>query len=151
MGKIVGLIASAALMAVLVPMAGQAEHCDSQIVIFSSNSAGTPAINSNAGTCPVADHAYDSRLINPLSDQVTVRFIQDGACTLGDTMDGTLDGLGVENMPLLFECIETQTGATVFDTPGQIAIDETASGCITATLGEESNSFHTIDSGGCFE
>lgn len=143
------MIASAALMAVLVPMAGRAEHCDSQIVIFSSNSAGTPAINSNAGTCPVADHAYDSRLINPLSDQVTVRFIQDGACSLGATMDGTLDGLGVENMPLLLECIETRRD--VFDTPGQIAIDETASGCITATVGEESNSFHTIDSGGCFE
>lgn len=155
---ILGVLASA----LLIPMSAQATHCADRLIIFSSNNAtGGRSINSNAVTCSVFEHDYDGRLINPGSDQVSVRLTlpTGGTCQTADeengieaeTRQGHIEGLGADE-ELTLTCFFDATLAFHAFRSGLISIDPLAQGCITATVPSEfeETSFHTIGELDCF-
>ena len=76
-----------------VPGPALAHHCADTMVIFSY----PLSVNSNVAACIVAgEDAGDTRIINPASTQVSVRFTQDfGAGT--PEITAVVNGLGIEN------------------------------------------------------
>ena len=142
-----------------VPSMASAEHCTSNIVIFSTNSNLNRAVNSNAATCLILEHDADSRLINPGSDIVSVRFtLGDGTCqvadpengTSADTLEGTLDGLGVEDLLITLTCrYDATLDFYSYNTIEWVSIDPAATGCITAAVEGQQNSFHTLGTLSC--
>lgn len=118
------------------PMAtGPRSSCDSSVVIFSSNSAGTPPVNPNGLVCLAAIFVgrmpVDTAFINPGSDRVSVRFVQDygGAPSL----TAVVDGLGVDKKTVTLTRSLSATGTPSYNS-ASIRIDPTASGSITATV-----------------
>lgn len=145
------------LAAVLAPVASQASHCGGNVIIFSGYDAvrtqtdpmGIPsALNGSSGTCAALDHDADGRKLNPGADAIYVRLIR--ACSLGDdttpaeTIEGHITGLGLDQDITLTCNVDPLLGGTPrFHSPW-LAIDPTVQGCITATVGGESGTFHTV-------
>lgn len=139
------------LVAAFAPLTAQADHCSSNVVIF-SGITGAPKVNSGAGACaadPAHDTPYDGRIINPGSNGISVRYIL--GCTLGDTIESTLSGdvIGADQ-GLTLTCTNTTTGIAY--NSAEVAIDPTAVGCLTATVedpdaeGTNVTTFHTVGS-----
>lgn len=147
MRKVSLFVLGIGLVAAIAPVAAQADHCNSNVVIF-SGITGAPKVNSGAAACiadPVHDTPYDGRIVNPGSNEISVRYII--GCTVGDEMDATISGLGL-NQPVLLTCSTTTTG-TAFNS-ANIALDPSQVGCITATAndpdaeGTNTTTFHTV-------
>jgi hypothetical protein len=132
----------------------QEDQCAPNVVIFSSNSHGTPSLNSHAVVC-LAEGSSDAivgipvntAFINPGSDRVQVRYTQDlGIPQLIAEIHGLADATVVLNRT------SATGGGAVYDSP-YVSIDPTAQGSVTALvelpdgtpLGEAT--FHTAGSG----
>lgn len=138
----------------LVPGAALADHCDDPIVIFSGIAAVGGKVNSNAVLCIAAgEDLGDTRIINPASDEISLRFTQDFGAGVPE-VTVILDGLGFDNqaVTLLREEINagTPAAAFVYDS-ADLALDPTEVGCITAELTEDfggpdggATAFHTV-------
>lgn len=147
MRKIALMVLGIGLVAAIAPLSAQAEHCGSQVVIF-SGITGAPKVNSGAAACtadPNHDTPYDGRIINPGSNEITVRYLP--TCALGETIDASLSGLGL-NTTVTLTCTQTTTGIAY--NSGAIALDNSQVGCITATVndpdaeGTNTTTFHTV-------
>lgn len=137
----------AALVATLVPSSAFAEHCDDTIVIFSD----PISVNSNVICLVAGEDLGDTRIINPGSTGVSLRYTQDfGAGTPAITV--LVNGLGIENEVVTLTRGTTTAGSFVYDSD-VLAIDPAAVGCITAALTDEwggadssETAFHTVGS-----
>lgn len=143
-----GLILAAAA-ATIAPNMAFAEHCDDTMVVF-SGVAGAPKVNSNAVLCLAAgEDAGDTRIINPGSNEITVRFTQDfGAGT--PEIQATINGLGFESQTITLKRGPGPVDGFVYDS-ARLPLDPTAVGCITAELTEDwggadngATAFHTV-------
>lgn len=147
------------------PLSARASYCDSSLVIFSQNAAAPTTVNSNVVKC-IADNSddVDSRMINPGSDRIFVRYIVDlGAST--PSLPGFLNGLGFDNAPIT---LTRQQFHLVPGAPDVVDLGFTfqtdllplpdgaaSSGCITATIYAPDDeellepldtvTFHTLD------
>lgn len=105
MQKTLIVILTAALFAAgfALPSAS-ADHCTSNVYVFSSvrapdNSVGTPAAAYNGVACVVTDDEdADARIINPGATAVRVRYIGPEACSGSVTVEGL--GFSGESFPL---------------------------------------------------
>lgn len=145
-------LAAALLVALagLVPGSAQADHCSSDVIIFSGPSAAPSWVNSNAVTCAQLAHDADGRIINPGADAISVSFIVTPVCTVGSTVTANVNGLGFNNQSVTLTCSTNTTGVTRYNSARlPLAAGPASSGCVTATiLGHEdaATSFHTVDS-----
>lgn len=142
------------------PFTARAENnCGSNLVIFSH--AQTPAgdrstPNNNALWCAVDPNPDpDTRLINPGSDAVAVRYIQDLGAGV-PTLTAVLDGLGFDHKLIELKRADGTVGVVYDSSVHALAAGSASSGCITATLYDtisdpdmleplDVNTFHTID------
>jgi len=131
-----------------------ADTCDPNTVIFSSNSAGTPALNSHALVCIPEGAAggagvADTEFINPGSDQVSIRYTVDLGTGV-PTLYAIVNGLGASNVNVTLTRTTSTTGGTTYNS-GQVHIDPTATGNITATVKRPDGTvldvvtFHTVN------
>lgn len=123
------------------------DQCDSETVIFSSNSLGTPALNSHAAFCIAGGvPGTDTAIVNPGSDQVSIRYIGDPGTP---TLSALVDGLGIDNDVLtLLRTADGATASVTYDS-ATVAIDATARGSITAIVYDgdvelDRVTFHTV-------
>ena len=152
--RLLAAVASLAIVGALVPFSAHAEgDCTSNIVIFSSNSEVGLALNSNAAACLIdPDQNYDGRIINPASDQISLRYTSDLGAAV-PSITAVLNGMGFHNKSVTLtrapvqgnEALGFYYNSTAVVLPDGIS----ASGCVTAHIGgdiDEGNSFHTVDS-----
>jgi fibronectin type 3 domain-containing protein len=112
-----------------------ADTCNPNLVIFSSNSAGTPSLNAHALICLAEGFGVpspvDTAFINPGSDRISLRYTVDQSVP---ALVGTVQGLGADGGPVsLTRNVDATTGSVTYDSPA-IAIDPTQSGSITAVV-----------------
>jgi hypothetical protein len=151
--KLRSMLLVAGIVAAMAPIGANANHCDSNVVIF-SGIKGAPKVNSGAAIClatsldPAAEDV-DGRLINPGSNEISLRYTQD----LGvESLTAVLSGLGFEDREVTLNRGPATTGGFYYNSAG-IDLDPSQVGCITATViidendpegGTDSNSFHTL-------
>jgi hypothetical protein len=131
-----------------VPASAQASHCADRMVIFSGQAEG-PKPNANAACTLVGDAAGDTRLINPGSTEIVVRFTSDfGAAH--PTITAVINGLGFSNRTITLTREPGPVSGYVYDS-ADLALDPSASGCIRANLtapyggaAAGSTAFHTF-------
>lgn len=145
----------ALLVGALAPISARAESkCESQIVVFSGNQAAPTWVNQAGLTCALVygNPGADTRIINPGSDQVSVRWTNADGALESDvpTLSATLDGLGFVAFPITLTRAAFPTGGFVYDsprfgiplgTPGYVAVTVSLPG-----IDPETNCFHTVDS-----
>lgn len=138
---------AAVLGAVHLATAG---HCDDDMVIFSGASEG-PKPNANTICIAARENAGDTRLINPQSTEITIRFAGDFGAAY-PTITATVNGLGHVNRTVTLTREALLLGGFVYDSP-DLALDPKLEGCITAALtaayggaAAGSTAFHTVGS-----
>jgi len=154
-------LASLVVVAALVPIAGRAVgSCSAKTVLFSFPAS----VNSNVGVCAVkaTEGKYDGRLINPGSDQISVRYI--GAVKYKPaSVSGYLNGVGFSNKKLVLVYTDISPagdGSSYGYETGLITLpkDIASSGCLhvrvlyrrvisgkTVTILDERTDWHTAD------
>jgi hypothetical protein len=138
-------------VAALAPLSSHAAgDCASDIVIFSNNATVGRSANPWAAMC-VADPAQDAgdfHVINPGSDQISVRYTTDlGAAT--PEITAVLNGKGFTSKEIVLKRTPSTTGGFTYDSPNvPLPAGAASTGCVTASIPEleESNSSHTLDS-----
>ncbi|MBI4729198.1 MAG: hypothetical protein HY775_06800 [Acidobacteria bacterium] len=148
------LLAAALVLGALVPVAARATYnCDSEVVIFTGNQRAPVWLNSGALTCDLLYPDADGRIVNPGSNQLSLRFTNAnlGVPTETAALPATLDGLGFSAFSIELKKATLATGDVVWDSARVSIPGASPSGCVTATvtlpdLSTASNSFHTIDS-----
>lgn len=130
MRKVSLLVLGLGLVASIAPLSAQADHCNSNVVIFNR----PVSVNSGAVVClgsPDTDEV-DGRVIYPGSTAITVRYII--GCAAGDTIGGTLSG-SLLNTAITLTCSLSATGAASFNSP-EVALPAGGQGCVTATIND---------------
>lgn len=133
----------------LAPLAG-AGNCDSSTLVFSYNSASPGSIATHGIIClTVGDlsDVYDTRIINPGSDEISIRYAE----AVGETfLFATLNGLGYEDEVVRLDPVTLIGGGKVYDST-RLAIDPALSGTLEVTVtipatGEviDSVAYHTV-------
>lgn len=125
-----------------------ADQCESRVVIFSSNSAGTSAVNPHAFVCLTGSaEGLDTALINPGSDRVNVRFVGDLGAIV-PTLTARIQGLGADATVTLTRVVDPTLGV-IYNQSGHTRIDPLATGSITAVVSNagveiDRVTFHTV-------
>lgn len=133
MRKVLLMIAGFGMVAALAPLAANASHCASKVVIFNRPAAVNAAGLVCLGTPDTDD--VDARLLYPGSTGVSLRYIV--ACTAGATLQAHLTG---SLYPVPKDVAVTCTAAgTTYDSvtvtlPGSTTASATRVGCVTATI-----------------
>lgn len=148
--------ALAAITTSLVPGSAHAEHCGNTMVIFSGLASPVaerpiPKVNPNAACLALGEDAGDTRIINPGSNEITVRFTEDfGAGTTQIT--AVINGLGFSNRSITLTRQPGPVDGFVYDS-AKLALDPSKVGCITAELSDDfggpttgSTAAHTVGS-----
>lgn len=125
------LMLAAAMAACAVVPAAHADHCDDGLVIFSGQAEG-PKPNANSLCGMLGEAAGDTRVINPGSSELVVRFARDFGATYPQ-ITATIDGLGFANRTLTLTRERLTTGEWVYDSP-DLALDPSKRGCVRAQL-----------------
>lgn len=125
------------VMSALGTLAGppaSAAHCDDRMVIFSQ----PLSVNSNVAVCAAGvEEAGDTRLINPGSSGVQVRFLDDFGPSL-PVLDAIVDGLGYQAKVIRLTRTAVPIGPTttfVYDSK-TLPIVRTDIGCIRVVLSD---------------
>jgi hypothetical protein len=150
-GRAIRAAACALLPVLLVPSAGRAEHCDSDVVILSRAAGVAPAVNVNYFACRVHDDEDDdTRLITPGSTQVSVRYDPDNPGVNPQELNATITGLGLQAFPVTLTWQQVVAGISEYAYQSQwVPIYPTAAGEIKAvvqTNGSPSVTYHTVGS-----
>lgn len=126
-----------ALLVLLVPMASQASHCQSAIIVYSS----PPGVYLNQVACLVAgqemDQAgVDGRLLWPGATDILVRYTVDQGVTT-PTLAAVVNGLGFQDQQVTLTRVDAGFGIFFYDSqPLPIPAGPMVMGCITASIAQ---------------
>lgn len=114
-----------------VGSAASASHCDDDMVIFSGAAEG-PKPNLNTLCAVAKEQAGDTRLINPGSSEIVVRFTGDFGAAYPQ-ISAIVDGLGFANQTIILTREPGTAGGFVYDS-ADLPLNPNARGCIRARL-----------------
>jgi hypothetical protein len=128
------LLCSFSSMAVFAALPALAtDQCESRVVIFSSHSAGTSAINPHAFVCLTGGvEGIDTARITPGSDRVNVRYVGDLGAAV-PTLQASIVGLGANAFVTLTRTVDSTLGV-IYNQAGHTAINSLATGPITVRV-----------------
>jgi hypothetical protein len=118
------------------------------MVIFSGQAEG-PKPNANTVCSLARENAGDTRVINPESTEITVRFTGDFGAAYPE-ITATVNGLGFSNRTVTLTREALPLGGFAYDS-ADLALDPEREGCIRAALtaafggaAAGSTAFHTV-------
>ncbi|MCA1834009.1 MAG: hypothetical protein ABR548_12140 [Actinomycetota bacterium] len=143
--------AIAGVVTLCVPFGARASNCSSRVAILSHVAENVPTVDANAFVCAVAPgaDAPDTRLINPGSTQLGVRYVPE-ADVGADPPDlgATINGLGLVNRNVSMTWTQVVGGLYAYQSEW-VTINVMETGRVTATIhvtGSPTVTYHTLGS-----